>query len=264
MTADWRFGPDYDERLELADGRRIRLRAIRPDDREKMREGLARLSPESRYRRFFTDKRSLTDAELDYLTEPDGVSHFAFVAGEIDEEGNEGLGAGVARFVADPNDPTVAEPAIVVVDEFQGQGLGRAFMDRLIACAAERGIERFRSEVLARNAPMLTMLEDIAPGRRGRPESGVVICEFPVVHEVPEGEAPHPSESLRLPVTRKDSRAMAPFDFLLRAVAEGRAELARRVALTEHWLGAQIFGAAAEDDAPDDDEDGAGDVDGTR
>lgn len=247
MADEFRFGENYSEILSLPDGRRVRLRSIRPDDRQKMREGLARLSPKSRYRRFFTDKRTLSDKELDYLTEPDGVLHYAIVAGEIDAEGNEGLGAGVARFVAQPEHPKVAEPAILVVDDFQGQGLGRALMDRLIACASERGIERFRSEVLAKNTPMLTLLDDIAPQNQVTPDGGVLVCEFPLGDET-EAAAP-PEQQL----ARVDPRpaVLAPFDRVLRAVAEGRAELGRRVALTEQWLGAQIFGAMADAEAPD-------------
>ena len=64
----------------LKDGTAVRLRLIRPDDKDRLRAGFARLSPESRYLRFFVPKSTLTDAELVYLTETDGVDHVAIGA----------------------------------------------------------------------------------------------------------------------------------------------------------------------------------------
>src|SRR5207244_92171 len=107
--------------------------------------GFAGLSAESRYRRFFSAKDRLSEAELRYLTEVDGVDHFAL--GAL----HDGEGAGVARFVRLRDRPDTAEAAIVVVDERQGCGLGRLLLTRLTEAARERGITRFRSDVLARN-----------------------------------------------------------------------------------------------------------------
>lgn len=242
------FDANYDERMMLRDGREVRFRAIRPDDRARMVEGLRRLSPESRYLRFFTDKRELSESELRYLTEPDGVDHYAIVVAVL--EGDDEIdGAGVARFVAYPDRPRVAEPAILVADEYQRLGLGRMLMDRLMAAAAERGIRSFRSEVLARNAPMLTMLKDIAPDAMNSREGTVIVCEFPLGDEaerprtLPPGPPPPEDEEPETEEWRQ------PFDLLLRAIAEGRAEIARRVALTEQWLGERIFGSIARDEA---------------
>jgi hypothetical protein len=44
----------------LPDGRIVHLRAIRPDDREKLREGFFKLSKASVRDRFFSTKRDLT------------------------------------------------------------------------------------------------------------------------------------------------------------------------------------------------------------
>lgn len=155
----YHFDTDYSEDAELDDGSHVRLRVIRASDKEILRAGFERLSPASRYRRFFTSKRSLTDNDLKYLTEVDGTDHFAIGAERIVGGTEEGLG--VARFVRLQDEPECAEPAIAVVDDWQGKGLGRLLFQRLVAAASERGITRFRSHVLAENEQARNLLEEV-------------------------------------------------------------------------------------------------------
>jgi hypothetical protein len=49
-----RIGSDYFEVHHLSDGTEVRLRLLRASDRGKIAAGFRRLSPESRYRRFFS------------------------------------------------------------------------------------------------------------------------------------------------------------------------------------------------------------------
>jgi nucleotide-binding universal stress UspA family protein/GNAT superfamily N-acetyltransferase len=130
--------------LRLGDGTRVHVRPIRPDDREAVAAGFERLSPESRYRRFFSPVPHLTSRELDYLTQVDHHDHEALVA--TDEEGK---GIAVARFVRVGDD--VAEPAIVVADDWQRRGLARGLLDALAQRAREEGVHHFRAPVLATN-----------------------------------------------------------------------------------------------------------------
>ena len=106
------FDADYCEHARLRDGREVVLRLIRPDDKELLRRGFLAMSPESRYRRFFTIKHELSEDELRYLTEIDGVRHFAM--GAVTPAG-EGLG--VARFIQIDGEPGVAEAANVTYGE---------------------------------------------------------------------------------------------------------------------------------------------------
>ena len=64
----------------LRDGTRVRLRQIRSSDGELLRRGLARLSDSSRYRRFLTPRRDLTEQMVSYLTAVDHHDHEAIVA----------------------------------------------------------------------------------------------------------------------------------------------------------------------------------------
>jgi len=157
--------------VTLRDGSQVLVRPIRPDDKQALVEALARLSPESRYRRFLRPVTSLSERELKYLTEIDYTSHFAWVA--ADPEGKSGLG--VARYVRDSKDPEVAEPAIVIVDDYQGKGLGTILVRLLVATALENGIKVFRSWVLGENREVLGPLERI--GARRTPDEGLLKAE---------------------------------------------------------------------------------------
>ena len=66
--------------VALADGTRLRLRAIEIDDRDRIAALFARLSPQSRYRRFLSPKLKLTPRELSQLTDIDHIHHVAIAA----------------------------------------------------------------------------------------------------------------------------------------------------------------------------------------
>ncbi len=161
-----KYSFDYVEITHLPRGERVVLRLLRPGDRDRLAAGFEALSPETRFSRFFTAKNTLTDDELKYLTEIDGIDHVAIGAALAignEHPPQEGEGLAVARFVRLKDEPTVAEAAIVVTDGWRGHGLGRLLFERLIEAAAERGIEKLRCEVLAKNDAMRTLLRKIAP-----------------------------------------------------------------------------------------------------
>jgi GNAT superfamily N-acetyltransferase/nucleotide-binding universal stress UspA family protein len=144
-----------DSIVTLADGSRVAIRPIEPGDRGMVAASFERLSPESRYRRFFAPMPELSGRQLDYLTRVDHHDHEALIA--IDADGGEGVA--VARFVRVGEG--VAEPAIAVIDEWQGRGVAAALLDRLVERAREEGIERFAALVMADNARALRALEGL-------------------------------------------------------------------------------------------------------
>ena len=175
------------EHATLRDGTEVLLRLVTADDKERLREGFERLSPESRYARFFAAKSRLTDDELEYLCNVDQQNHVAIGVVRI----ADGLGLAIARFVR-LDDTNVAEAAIAVADEAQGMGLGRLLFERLVTAATERGIERFRCEVLGVNASMKQLVDAIASEHKTEVRSGVMSIDF----ELPRAEA-HDSEMYR-------------------------------------------------------------------
>lgn len=136
---------------------RLRLRPVRPGHRALLIDGFERLSDRSRYLRFFTPKPRLTPGELRYLTQPDGVDHFALGAAVEHADGTV-VGLGVGRYVRAHDDPEVAHVAITVVDEAQGHGLGARLLRGLGWAARLRGVRRFRFTLLPENIPLRTFL----------------------------------------------------------------------------------------------------------
>ncbi len=176
--AELHFHKGYHERVVIDDSLSIDLRPIAAHDKDNLRAGLARMSPESRYLRFFTDKGELSDKELEYLTEVDGWDHFALVASVGATPDAAPQGVGVARFIRLSHEPSVAEPAIVVLDEYGGRGIGRLMMSRLVAAARERGVQSFRSEFLASNDAVRELLKSVSDDICFKRDGSVVVADF--------------------------------------------------------------------------------------
>lgn len=145
----------------LSDGRAVQIRPIRRDDGEALRVSHARLSPETRYRRFLAAKPQLSSADARYLVEIDGSDHVALVATPAGEGGTI---VAVARFVRQPDDPEAAEFAIVVGDAFHRQGLGTILLERLAQAALQRGVRRFAATTLADNVAIHRLMARLGPG----------------------------------------------------------------------------------------------------
>ncbi|HVF64384.1 MAG TPA: GNAT family N-acetyltransferase [Casimicrobiaceae bacterium] len=150
--------------LALADGRVVQFRLLTPADKPVIQAAVALLSPETSRRRFFTVRHALSDRELDDLTNLDGWNRFAIGAYIAAPDGAT-TGVGVARFVRVAESPEAAEFALIVVDAFQGQGVGKRLLHELVRAARERGIACLRGQVLADNEPMLALLRNHARGR---------------------------------------------------------------------------------------------------
>ena len=156
-----RFTGDYSSTHRLADGTSVRLRLLRRGDREKLVAAFDRLSPESRYRRFFTAMPRLPEKLLRRLLDIDGWNHVAIGAETVTADPAQAEGVGVARFIRLADEPDVAEAAVTVVDHMQRRGLGKLLVSALAQAARERGITRFRAEVLRTNEAMLALLHEI-------------------------------------------------------------------------------------------------------
>ncbi len=147
------------EHVHLETGLELLLRPLRDDDKSRLAQAFERLSPETRYRRFFAPLERLSETDLRYLTEVDHHNHEAIAA--VNPE--NGMIVGVARFVRS-DDPTEAEVAVVVGDPWQGHGVATALLQRLVGRAREEGIDHFVALVMSDNTEALEVFKHLAPG----------------------------------------------------------------------------------------------------
>jgi len=137
----------------------VRLRPIARGDAQGLREGLSHLSDEARYQRFLAPVSHLSDAQVSYFVDVDHHDHEALVA--VDPASGDGVA--VARYIRLPEDRDVAELAAVVLDSWQGIGLGTLLCRRLADRARAEGIRYMSALVLADNDAMLDMLGRLGP-----------------------------------------------------------------------------------------------------
>ncbi len=149
---------ELEGRLTLSSGATLEVRPIRPEDAAMEMAFVAGMSQESRYRRFMQHLPGLTPQMLARFTQVDYDRELALVA--LDGVPPAQAIVGVARYVANP-DHESAEFAIAVTDAWQGSGLGRALLQRLVDCARAREFRRIVGSILAINAPMVKLAEKL-------------------------------------------------------------------------------------------------------
>lgn len=144
--------------FDARNGCRITLRPIKPEDAELTQAFVKKLSPQSRYFRFMNAVRELTPAQLVRLTQIDYDREMAFIAVTTDENSGAEIQIGVARYAINP-DGVSCEFAIVLADEWQGQGLAQRLMQTLIATARNHaGLQTMNGDILAENQHMLAFV----------------------------------------------------------------------------------------------------------
>ena len=148
--------PKHWERwLRRADGSRLLLRPVRPDDEEMYRQFFAKVSQDDLRLRFFAPIKEFSHTFIARLTQIDYARAFVLVA--VEETG-EMLGA--VRLMIDANHES-GEYAILLRSDQKGRGLGWALMKRMIAHAVEDGLQRIEGQVLGENHKMLAMCEQL-------------------------------------------------------------------------------------------------------
>ncbi len=166
----------YSAEEVLRDGGSIHVRALRPDDRERLLQHFKSLSQDSIYHRFFGLKRTLTDEELVRLTKLDFVTHVGLVATLRDGSGERFIG--VARYIR-LAEPTHAEVSFAVLDEHQGRGIGSLLLVHLSRIARSCGIVELEADVLGDNNRMLEVFAKSGFKVHRSNSSGVIHLTFP-------------------------------------------------------------------------------------
>ncbi|HZC46301.1 MAG TPA: GNAT family N-acetyltransferase [Candidatus Acidoferrum sp.] len=167
----FRDARNYNVDTTMLDGAAIRVRAIRPDDQERLHDHFKGLSQQSVYFRFMGLKRDLSPNDLSRLTELDFKNHVGLAATVI-ENGRERF-LGVGRYIRAAA-PKRAEVALAVLDEFQGRGIGTLLLQHLAIIADANGVTEFEADVLGDNRQMLKVFAHSGFEGHGSLDSGVV------------------------------------------------------------------------------------------
>lgn len=147
--------------IELNEERRVLARPIRSTDREALLASFDAMSVRSRYQRFFTPMKALPEAVLDKLVDIDHETHLAWAIADPDASSDlddGGLPIAVGRIILDDDDPTYAEAALSVIDDYQRRGIGGFLVDLLTSTASQVGVTMLRFEVLKENRGVRQLL----------------------------------------------------------------------------------------------------------
>ena len=177
---------DFSRRFVLRDGTPVLICAIRPDDVERVRATFYRLDAESVYTRFFSHKKDLSAEEVERLGGADFV-HAVVLVAVIGSGAEEAIVGGGSYYVHTAADGTqLAEVAFTVEDDYQGRGLSSQLLALLADIARGQGIARFEAEVLAGNAPMLTVFQHSGLPMTKTQDDGVVHVVLQLALTVPQ------------------------------------------------------------------------------
>ena len=147
---------ELEEEVTLKDGLQLLIRPIQPEDAERDRAFVARLSPETLYFRFMMPVRELSPAMIERFTQIDYGRELALVG--IAGVGAQQMMVAVAR-ITPTTVPARCEFAIVVEETMQGTGLAQELMQRLFVAAISRGYTEMEGTVLRENPRMIKFCE---------------------------------------------------------------------------------------------------------
>jgi acetyltransferase len=154
-------------RASLRDGTPVLVRPVRPEDAQMQQEFVANLSEESRYNRYLSSIKQLSQDTLVRFTQLDYDREMALSLLRETERGEEQLA--IARYATDPDNES-CEFALVVADAWQKKGIGPLLMNMLFDAAREQGLKEMIGEVLASNNAMLKLMEHLGFAIAHHPE----------------------------------------------------------------------------------------------
>ena len=149
----------------LNDGTPVCIRRVREADEARLREGIAKLSPQSRYLRFFSGMREPPPQVLRALVSADGHDHIAWGALRSDLPDTPALG--VVHAFREHDDPGAADFSVAVIDEYHGRGLARLLTAVLLLDCAEEGLDRLSVNILPENRPAITLARSLGAQAAG-------------------------------------------------------------------------------------------------
>jgi GNAT superfamily N-acetyltransferase len=148
----------------------VTIRAMRPEDRDRIAAAVGTLNCESVYSRLFSYRDELTEAGLGRIMTLDQNRDMALLVTTGSETGEIVIGSG--RYAASSAQDT-AEVAFIVQEDYQGLGIAGRLLTHLAEIARKRGIVAFEADVLAGNKAMLAVFARSGLPMKKRRDGGV-------------------------------------------------------------------------------------------
>jgi acyl-CoA hydrolase/GNAT superfamily N-acetyltransferase len=152
ITSEFGFTRKYDKRIEIEGLPPMLMRPVRVTDEAMMSRLFYSLSDATVYKRWHHSLKQLPHRDILRLLEVDYAQNMAVVI-EAEPDEKESAIVGVGRYHTDPA-TNYAETAFVILDDWQGHGLGTTLLQHVIDIARENGIAGFTAEVLVENRAM--------------------------------------------------------------------------------------------------------------
>ena len=154
------YPKELEEEFVLANGLKVLLRPIRPEDAPAQHEFHDNCSPEDMEMRFFHRVRTLSQLEMARLTQIDYDREMAFIATKPKQDGSGWETLGTVRTFTDLDNET-AEYAILVRSDLKQQRLGRKLMEKMVRYCRSRGTRQIVGRVLCDNEAMLHLIHSL-------------------------------------------------------------------------------------------------------
>lgn len=138
----------------LSDGSGVRVRPLLADDRARYLAAIDQLSPRTVQLRFGGPRGQLSAAEVDAFLDVGRDGREALV---VTDAGDDRILA-IGRFAPTALDATTAEVAVVVVDEWQGHGLGTILLAELVELATHTNYRTMHATSQLGNRPVAALL----------------------------------------------------------------------------------------------------------
>jgi acetyltransferase len=179
-TAIRPYPVQYVGRWKSKDGTAVNIRPIRPEDEPMMVAFHERLSERSVYFRYFHLLNLSQRTAHERLTRICFIDYdrgMALVAEKEDPQNGTRQILGVGRLTR-AHGANEAEMAVLVSDDFQGQGLGTELLRRLIEIGREEKLERITADILAENRAMQRVCERLGFTLQYDADDGTVKAEI--------------------------------------------------------------------------------------
>jgi acetyl coenzyme A synthetase (ADP forming)-like protein len=162
---------DREAEIALRDGSTVHVRPVRTSDKQAIRRFLEGLSEDSLGFRFFGIPN------LDWVTAWSVDVDYADRFGLVVESGSPRWIVAHAIYIR--GEPTRAEVAFVVAEEWQGKGISTVLLAQLAEVAEAHGITTFIAHVLPPNHRMIEMFRESGFPVRMRSTSEAIVVELP-------------------------------------------------------------------------------------